>query len=116
MLAQANTDGVLSTLLLQKDGALLSVTGENKAEDMIGALVTNLWKAYSEGPATCLGADQLYFSIVACEEGTLAVAEISRFLLCMYGDGNVSPGMLKIKMDAMLGALKNLKDVFPFDD
>jgi len=112
VLEQANTDGVKCTIFMKLDGALLCVAGDSSIEKIIGALVANIWKSYDTGAKKAFDADNLYFMIIDCEEGKLAVARISKFLLCTYADKNVQLGLLKTKITALVEHLKPLKKVY----
>jgi len=108
VLAQANTNGVRCSLLMRLDGALYSVAGDTSLEKIIGALVANIWKSYDSGARKAFGADKLYFMIVDCEDGKLAVSKISKFLLCMYADKTVELGLLKTKITVLTDHLQSL--------
>jgi len=107
ILAQANTGGVKLTLLTKIDGALLSVAGEsgNNIENMLAALVGNMWKTYEDGSKAAYDAEALNFLFVDCENGKLGVTRIGKFLLCMYADKAVEVGLLKAKVTAFANAL-----------
>jgi hypothetical protein len=50
--------------------------------------------------------------IIKCEQGSLCVANITHFLLCVEGDETVGLGMLKKRTDEVVQALKPLLNVY----
>lgn len=53
IIEQANTDGVKTTLLLNKNGSLLASVGSNKETDkLVAAIVANVWGSYTKAGRT----------------------------------------------------------------
>jgi len=111
VLAQANTDNVLSTLLLNNEGALLAYAGyDNKDARVTSAIASNIWSAYDKNAKTL--NDQLQMIIMECEVGNVAIARVANFLLCTYSKESVGLGLLKAKAQALVDYLQEpLKQV-----
>jgi len=115
VLAQANTDGVLSTLLLNNEGALLAFAGyDNKDARVTSAIASNIWSAYEKVARAC--SDQLRMIILECDVGNVAIARVANFLLCTYSKETVGLGMLRTKAQALVDYLEEpLKQVMVSD-
>merc|ERR1712137_1185777 len=94
VLAQANTAGVKSTLLINNEGSLLAYAGNETGYDVVGAIVSNIWSSTA-------GADQLEYVIMECEQGKVVVTRVSEVLLCLIGGDLAEFGMLKAKANAL---------------
>jgi len=101
VLAQANTDNVLSTLLLDNEGALLAFAGyDNKDARVTSAIASNIWAAYDKNARAA--NDPLQMIIMECEVGNVAIARVANFLLCTYSKESVGLGLLKAKAQALV--------------
>jgi len=103
VLGQANSDGVISTMLLNNEGSLLAYAGSNVNKDskITAAVASNIWGAYEKGGKMAFNNEGLKFMFMDCEEGKVAVTKISAVLLCMYAEPTVGLGMLKYKMERL---------------
>ena len=103
ILAQANSGGVMSTMLLNNEGSLLAYAGTNVGKDgkITAAVASNIWSAYEKGGRMAFNSEGLQFMFMECEEGKVAVTKIASVLLCMYADIDVGIGMLKLKMEEL---------------
>ena len=103
ILSQANTGGVMSTMLLNNEGSLLAYAGTNVNKDakITAAVASNIWSAYEKGGRMAFNSEGLQFMFMECEEGKVAVTKIATVLLCMYADIDVGIGMLKLKMEEL---------------
>jgi len=105
VLAQANTDNVLSTLLLNNEGALLAFAGyDNKDARVTSAIASNIWSAY-EKVARAVN-DPAQMIILECVVGNVAIARVANFLLCTYSKETVGLGMLRAKAQALVDYLQ----------
>jgi len=115
VLAQANTENVLSTLLLNNEGALLAFAGyDNKDARVTSAIASNIWSAYEK---VARGAnDPLQMVIMQCDVGNVVIARVANFLLCTYSKETVGLGMLRAKAQALVDYLQEpLKQVMVSD-
>mmetsp|Transcript_9522 Transcript_9522/g.23456 ORF Transcript_9522/g.23456 Transcript_9522/m.23456 type:complete len:124 (-) Transcript_9522:427-798(-) len=108
ILEKENTKGVSSTLLFNDKGALLTSAGDVSHEQIISAIMANIWKSYTEVQSN------IHFMLVDCEEGILGVSSIGRFRLCMHSKNyDFPPGLLKAKVERIVAKLdKSLSSVF----
>ena len=103
ILLQANSEGVKSAIILNKEGSLLASSGEDmNSSQVVAAIAANIWSAY----------DKVHHSLEVmlfdCQEGNVAVTEIgdSKLLLCLYGDNTAHFGLLKTKINTLREYLK----------
>ncbi|KAI9203638.1 uncharacterized protein BJ171DRAFT_509153 [Polychytrium aggregatum] len=106
LLAQANTGGVHSTLLLNLNGSLLAFAGgDDRFAKIIAAVVTNIWSTYQKN--TCVEAEsasapgQLQTLLLECEEGRVALTRVDKLLLCLVGSNETEFGILRMKANAL---------------
>jgi predicted regulator of Ras-like GTPase activity (Roadblock/LC7/MglB family) len=115
VLAQANSDNVLSTLLLKKDGALLAYAGfDSKDARVTAAIASNIWASFERNVQS--PDDPLGLVCMECEEGNVIIARVANFLLCTYAKECVGLGMLRAKAQALVDYLQEpLKQVMSSD-
>lgn len=115
ILGHANSGGVRTTLLCNRDGAVLSQVhtagtqsqpaegqGADSARTFAAAIVANMWTSYEANALGAVRANELHCLLVDCEEGQLAVVKVSSALLLgMLADKAMEPGLLKAKITAM---------------
>uniref|UniRef100_A0A6B2LSQ5 Roadblock/LAMTOR2 domain-containing protein n=1 Tax=Arcella intermedia TaxID=1963864 RepID=A0A6B2LSQ5_9EUKA len=93
ILEQANTNGVRSTTLLNKEGALLATSGEDGK--VVAAIFSNIWATYALRP-------NLEYLLCECENGRIVMTQVTKELyLCLYGNETAQFGMLKHKAKAL---------------
>eukprot|EP00112_Aurelia_sp_Birch-Aquarium-sp1_P008568 Seg1947.7 transcript_id=Seg1947.7/GoldUCD/mRNA.D3Y31 product="Ragulator complex protein LAMTOR2" protein_id=Seg1947.7/GoldUCD/D3Y31 len=102
VLSQANTGGVISTMLLNQKGSLLAYAGsEDKDVKVTAAVASNIWAAYEKSGKLAFHNEGLRFMFLNCEEGTVTVTKVANTLLCMYSKPDVGLGLIKTKAEAM---------------
>ncbi|XP_065659676.1 ragulator complex protein LAMTOR2 [Hydra vulgaris] len=108
MLSQANTGGVMSSMLLNNEGSLLAYSGSDVHKDkMITAAVSsNIWSAYEKGGKMAFHNEGLQYMFMDCQEGKVAVTKVSAALICIYAEETVGFGLLKLKLDTLAEHLK----------
>lgn len=107
VLAQANTDNVLSTMLLNSEGGLLAYTGyDNKDARVTAAIANNIWSAFDRNARTAFDNDHLQMVVLECESGNVVIARVANFLLCTYSRQQVCVGMLRAKAQALVDFLE----------
>jgi len=90
ILEQANTNGVKSSILLNKEGALLATAGEDGK--VVAAIFSNIWTSLARQP------NELEYLLCECEKGRIIMTQVTKDLfLCLYGDNTAQFGMLKHK-------------------
>jgi len=105
VLSQANSGDVLSTLLLNNDGALLAFAGyDNKDARVTSAIASNIWAAYDKNARAA--NDPLQLIIIECDVGNVAIARVANFLLCTYSKETVGLGLLRAKAQALVDYLQ----------
>lgn len=125
LLSQANSGGVHSTLLLNREGSLVSYSGVSDNEARVNsAIAASIWAAYEKSakvavtPSSQFGvhesesfhsASPLQFVVIDCEQGLAALAGIpgSDFVVFSLADHNCELGMIKKKVMALSEALKD---------
>lgn len=107
--------GVQSCVLMQPDGSLLCVAGSMAAARLLSALGSTVYSAYAEGGggAEAWGEKSLDLVSLHCEKGVVAVARLSRFLLCLQADHSVQLGQLMHTLNALRTHLHTLAEVYP---
>ena len=103
VLAQANTGGVISTMLLNHEGSLLAYAGTDVSKDakITAAVASNIWAAYEKSGRMAFHNEGLQFMFMDCEEGVVSVTRVANVLLCMYSNAGIGLGILKVKAEAM---------------
>jgi len=93
ILAQANTNGVRSTVLLNKEGSLLASAGEDGK--VVAAIFANIWSSFQE-------LNTLDFILCECENGLVCLTPVTKNLyLCIFADSTAQLGMLKHKAELL---------------
>jgi hypothetical protein len=105
--------GVQSCVLMQADGSLLCVAGPLASARLLSALGSTVYAAYAEGGDNAWGEKGLDCVSLHCEKGVVAVAQLSRFLLCLQADHSVQVGQLMQAMQTLLQQMEPLKGVYP---
>ena len=105
--------GVQCCVLMQPDGSLLCVAGALTSARLLSALGSTVYAAYAEGGADAWGETDCEMVSLHCEKGLVAVARLSRFLLCMQADQSVQVGQLMHAMRTLLTHLQPLEQVYP---
>eukprot|EP01047_Picozoa_sp_COSAG01_P067787 COSAG01_NODE_9643_length_2381_cov_140.677914_3_plen_133_part_00 len=101
-LAHANSGGVKAALLCNRDGAVLSFVGDRQGHKFAAAIAANMWTCYEANALGAVGANELGCLLLDCEEGQLAVVQVSSALLLgMVADCTVPLGLLKAKITAL---------------
>merc|ERR1711939_930572 len=107
ILAQANTNGVQGTILLNEEGSLLASTGAGD-HVVVAAIASNVWAQYQK-----LGNEDLEYMLFDCEQGRVVMTKVSTHLLCLYSDKSAEFGMLKRKAQVLREYLQEpLQQVF----
>eukprot|EP00124_Ichthyophonus_hoferi_P000665 Ihof_evm12s26 gene=Ihof_evmTU12s26 len=101
VLKQANTGGIMTTLLLSPEGSLVAHSGDcctgDKDPKVTAAIAFHIWQAYYQNtPASVRGGGPEYV-LMNCEEGRVMVTRVSQLLLCIYADKSINAGMFKAK-------------------
>ncbi|XP_062507489.1 ragulator complex protein LAMTOR2-like [Corticium candelabrum] len=109
LLGQANTGGVLSTMLLNSEGSLLAysgVDGEDRDAKVTAAIASNIWSAYERAGENAFQNESLNFLVIDCEDGRVAVSRVANQILCIYANKSVGCGILKAKTDVLIKVLE----------
>ena len=129
LLDQANTRGVDSTLLINKDGSMLVHSGNttDRHAMITAAVASNVWGVYERaGRAANLTVSpaktptrrgnisesekesSLHHIILNCEEGRAGVAVVpgTEYIVCVFADPSCELGLLKKKLVALVDYLK----------
>eukprot|EP00744_Colponema_vietnamica_P010875 GILI01015320.1.p1 GENE.GILI01015320.1~~GILI01015320.1.p1 ORF type:complete len:142 (+),score=50.05 GILI01015320.1:35-427(+) len=112
VLEQALGGGVLSVMLVNAEGSLLSYVGDTDADrkaqvqKTVGAVIANIWTEYDDSGRTFVGANNLNHLFFDCDEGKLAVTRTSKVFLCIYADQTAEFGMLKLKLERLSSNLE----------
>jgi len=111
LLSNANTGGVLGSLLLNPEGSLLAFSGPADRDARVTAsLASNVWAGYCPAspdrpPDRTSEQPSLRAVLLQCEEGRVCVAPCGPLLVCVYSDTSVGFGLLKAKTLALAQAL-----------
>lgn len=124
LLGQANSGGVSSTLLLNREGSLVAYAGVVDTEARVnGAIAASIWASYEKSAKAAFAPSQtglhgkgnnlsnsnsLKFVILDCDEGLAALASLpeSDFVVCALADKTCEFGMIKKKILALAEALQ----------
>eukprot|EP01111_Echinosteliopsis_oligospora_P015704 TRINITY_DN628_c0_g1_i1.p1 TRINITY_DN628_c0_g1~~TRINITY_DN628_c0_g1_i1.p1 ORF type:complete len:121 (-),score=33.23 TRINITY_DN628_c0_g1_i1:54-416(-) len=94
VLEQANSHGVLGSLLFRQDGALIAsavVPGkEESISRAVSAIVSNLMASFDQH-------HDIEYLLIECEDGNAVVTKVNKLLLCLYGKKSAELGLLKSK-------------------
>lgn len=95
VLEQANTRGVVSSLLVNHEGSLISCAPpEDASAPVVAAIAANVWQSFERA-----GEEQVM--LIECEEGNVAVTAVGKVLLCVVGGRETQLGMLKAKVQVL---------------
>eukprot|EP01118_Nematostelium_gracile_P014518 TRINITY_DN5680_c0_g1_i1.p1 TRINITY_DN5680_c0_g1~~TRINITY_DN5680_c0_g1_i1.p1 ORF type:complete len:121 (-),score=37.63 TRINITY_DN5680_c0_g1_i1:77-439(-) len=95
ILQQAKTQGVKSAILVTMEGDLLASSGGDPNDKLVGAIVLNIWASYQKiSPSVSV-------LLVECEEGKVAIAQSSNFLICLQAEQSACFGSLKTKVEKL---------------
>lgn len=113
ILGQAISGGVISSLLINQEGSLLSYAGSgNKDAKVTAAIASSIWAAYEKNGKMAFHNDELKMIFMDCEEGKVVITRVANLILCLYAQQSVGLGMLKAKAEALAGYLEQpLKQV-----
>lgn len=106
VLEQANTGGVLTTILVNQQGALVAVGGDgDKAAFVRGTVCSSIISSYEQKKSTF--DTVLKSMVISCEKGFVAIEKISKngLILCMLAEKHVCLGLLIAKIKAVVNYL-----------
>uniref|UniRef100_A0A7S3DBA7 Roadblock/LAMTOR2 domain-containing protein n=1 Tax=Palpitomonas bilix TaxID=652834 RepID=A0A7S3DBA7_9EUKA len=111
VLAQAKSSGIIGCMILTSEGDLIASSETGTEPQLVGAISANIFGTYQR-LAHSVMKDELDNVLIFCSEGLVAVAEMGKFLLCVYGADNAEAGLLKAKVAALRSSLEGpLKEV-----
>lgn len=100
-LNQVISDGITSVVLMQKDGSVLSVAGdEHDTERIIGGVIANAWNTLHEETEAIFdrGQEGARFMLVDCDTGRILACPLGSFYLALYARRPVPFGLLMEKV------------------
>lgn len=107
VLGQAISGGVISALLINQEGSLLSFAGScDKDAKVTAAIASSIWAAYEKNGKMAFHNDDLKMIFMDCEDGKVAITRVANLILCLYAQPTVGLGMLKAKTAALAGYLE----------
>ncbi|XP_022670188.1 ragulator complex protein LAMTOR2-like [Varroa jacobsoni] len=102
VLSQANTGGVISTLLLNSEGVLMAYAGYAEREaKTTAALLSSVWGLNEQEGKGGLNDDRLRQVIIELEEGCVLITPVAGLLLCLCASKDVDAGMIRAKAHAL---------------
>eukprot|EP00903_Cladosiphon_okamuranus_P015316 g14149.t1 len=112
-LEQANTDGMMATMLLQADGALQGAAGKGMQGaagrvlhgQILGVISTQMWGEFDGAGAA--GSGDLEMILMGMDTGTLGVARLNTgHLVCVYAEPWVQVGTVRSRLISLRSALE----------
>lgn len=97
------------------EGSLLAYSGQTNSTQSLGsaAIASNIWAVYEKQGRLAFREDELQFIVLQCEEGNVAITQVSNLLLCLYAKETVSLGILMQKTKKVAEYLKtSLQSLF----
>eukprot|EP00696_Hemimastix_kukwesjijk_P000995 gnl/Hemi2/11298_TR3910_c0_g1_i1.p1 gnl/Hemi2/11298_TR3910_c0_g1~~gnl/Hemi2/11298_TR3910_c0_g1_i1.p1 ORF type:complete len:128 (+),score=31.83 gnl/Hemi2/11298_TR3910_c0_g1_i1:65-448(+) len=104
VLQQVLCPGVNCALLLNLEGEPLASAGQHTST--IPGIVANIFMSYERDGMNALGADSLVYLLVECEQGRVAVAKASAFIVCVCGTTQMPTGLLLKKAQLLAAHLE----------
>lgn len=111
-LEQANTDGMMATMLLQADGALQGAAGKGMQGaagkvlhgQILGVISTQMWGEFDGAGA---GSGDLEMILMGMDTGTLGVARLcTGHLVCVYAEPWVQVGTVRARLISLRSELE----------
>jgi len=108
VLEQGNSNHVEATLLINTEGSLVSCAPTDYAHSQaVAAIVQNIWTFYTQANKNYVASseddeqdqDSLQTLLIDCDQGRLGVTAVTNMLVCIVGNRNAQPGMLKAKLE-----------------
>lgn len=109
ILGQANSTGVMCTLLINQHGSLVAFVGNGDvAAKVKGTVCSSIWSGYEHKKPANGSEILLSRMIISCANGNVVVEKAGQngLLLCMFAELHVSLGLLSAKAKAIIEFLE----------